>query len=117
MLVAEVLIHHLDTLRMLLGPLKVTAAGLSRTYSEMAGEDGAVIQMKTERGAAVTVFASFAAIERDALRVLAQPDEAEAKIRLKTLLCKIEIDQWAAETDGDARGNLCSRCAGRRKLA
>ena len=31
MLVAEVLIHHLDTLRMLLGPLRVTAAGLSRS--------------------------------------------------------------------------------------
>jgi len=61
MLVAEVLIHHLDTLRMLLGPLRVTAAGLSRTYSEMAGEDGAVIQMKAERGGSVTVFASFAA--------------------------------------------------------
>jgi len=61
MLVAEVLIHHLDTLRMLLGPLRVTAAGLSRTYSEMAGEDGAVIQMQAERGGTVTVFASFAA--------------------------------------------------------
>jgi predicted dehydrogenase len=61
MLVAEVLIHHLDTLRMLLGPLRVTAAGLSRTYSEMAGEDGAVIQMQAEGGATVTVFASFAA--------------------------------------------------------
>ncbi len=61
MLVAEVLIHHLDTLRMLLGPLRVTAAGLSRSYSEMAGEDGAVIQIKAERGAAVTIFASFAA--------------------------------------------------------
>src|ERR1019366_10599678 len=61
MLVAEVLIHHVDTLRMLLGPLRVTAAGLSRTYSEMAGEDGAVIQMKTEGGGSVTVFASFAA--------------------------------------------------------
>ncbi len=61
MLVAEVLIHHLDTLRMLLGPLRVAAAGLSRSYSEMAGEDGAVIQMKAERGAAVTIFASFAA--------------------------------------------------------
>ena len=31
MLVAEVLIHHLDTLRMLLGPLRVTAAQLSRS--------------------------------------------------------------------------------------
>ncbi|MCP6467958.1 hypothetical protein NL473_28205, partial [Klebsiella pneumoniae] len=29
MLVAEVLIHHLDTLRMLLGPLKVEAAALT----------------------------------------------------------------------------------------
>jgi predicted dehydrogenase len=61
MLVAEVLIHHLDTLRMLLGPLRVTAAGLSRTYSEMAGEDGAVIQIKADRGGTVSVFASFAA--------------------------------------------------------
>jgi predicted dehydrogenase len=61
MLVAEVLIHHLDTLRMLLGPLRVTAAGLSRGYSEMAGEDGAVIQMKTGLGGTVSVFASFAA--------------------------------------------------------
>jgi len=61
MLVAEVLIHHLDTLRMLLGPLRVTAAGLSRSYSEMAGEDGAAIQMRAEAGATVTVFASFAA--------------------------------------------------------
>ncbi len=61
MLVAEVLIHHLDTLRMLLGPLRVTAAELSRSYSEMAGEDGAVIQLKAAAGCAVTVFASFAA--------------------------------------------------------
>lgn len=61
MLVAEVLIHHLDTLRMLLGPLRVTAAELSRSFSEMAGEDGAVIQLKAAAGGAVTVFASFAA--------------------------------------------------------
>ena len=61
MLVAEVLIHHLDTLRMLLGPLRLTAASLSRSYSEMAGEDGALIQMKGDSGAAVAIFASFAA--------------------------------------------------------
>jgi D-apiose dehydrogenase len=61
MLVAEVLIHHLDTLRMLLGPLRVTAAGLSRSYAEMAGEDGATIQMTGERGTTVSIFASFAA--------------------------------------------------------
>ena len=61
MLVAEVLIHHLDTLRMLLGPLHVTAAQLSRSSDQLVGEDGAVIQLVTEHGAAVAVFASFAA--------------------------------------------------------
>jgi predicted dehydrogenase len=61
LLVAEVLIHHLDTLRMLLGPLQVVAAGLSRSCTDLAGEDGAVIQLKAHTGANVTVFASFAA--------------------------------------------------------
>jgi predicted dehydrogenase len=61
LLVAEVLIHHLDTLRMLLGPLQVTAAGLSRSCADLAGEDSAVIQLKAQGGANVTVFASFAA--------------------------------------------------------
>ena len=46
MLVAEVLIHHLDTLRMLLGPLRVTAAQLSRSSDLLVGEDGAVIQLR-----------------------------------------------------------------------
>ncbi|MFG1420690.1 Gfo/Idh/MocA family protein [Roseixanthobacter liquoris] len=60
MLVAEVLIHHLDTLRMLLGPLKVEAAALTRTCPELVGEDGAVIQLGTPEGTGVSVFASFA---------------------------------------------------------
>jgi D-apiose dehydrogenase len=75
MLVAEVLIHHLDTLRMLLGPLRVTAAGLRRSYCEMAGEDGAVIQMQAGSGPTITVFASFAAhgfpaVQVDRLEIL-----------------------------------------------
>lgn len=61
MLVAEVLIHHLDTLRMLLGELDVTAATLTQTCSEIAGEDGAVIQMQSKLGAGVSLFATFAA--------------------------------------------------------
>src|SRR3954465_1464399 len=75
MLVAEVLIHHLDTLRMLLGPLRVTAAGLTRSFSEMAGEDGAVIQMQTDNGGTIAIFASFAAhglpaVQLDRLEIL-----------------------------------------------
>jgi predicted dehydrogenase len=61
MLVAEVLIHHLDTLRMLLGPLQVRAASLTQTCPHMAGEDGAVIHLSTQEGAGVSVVASFAA--------------------------------------------------------
>lgn len=61
MLVAEVLIHHLDTLRMLLGPLQVKAAALSRTCPDMTGEDGAVIQLETASGVGVSIFATFAA--------------------------------------------------------
>ena len=61
MLVAEVLIHHLDTLRMLLGPLAVTAATLTQTCTEIAGEDGAVIQLQSKDGAGVSLFATFAA--------------------------------------------------------
>jgi len=69
MLVAEVLIHHLDTLRMLLGPLQVTAAQLSRSSDLLAGEDGAVIQLRTDSGAGVAVFASFAAHGHPATQV------------------------------------------------
>jgi predicted dehydrogenase len=61
LLVAEVLIHHLDTLRMLLGPLQVTTAGLSRSCADLLGEDSAVIQLVAHNGADVSVFASFAA--------------------------------------------------------
>jgi len=69
MLVAEVLIHHLDTLRMLLGPLRVTAARLSRSSDQLVGEDGAVIQLEAGNGAAVSVFASFAAHGHPAAQV------------------------------------------------
>jgi predicted dehydrogenase len=73
MLVAEVLIHHLDTLRMLLGPLQVTAATLTQTCADIAGEDGAVIQMQSHDGAGVSLFASFAAHGAPA----SQPDHLE----------------------------------------
>jgi predicted dehydrogenase len=69
MLVAEVLIHHLDTLRMLFGPLRVTAARLSRSSDQLVGEDGAAIQLETDTGAAVSVFASFAAHGHPAAQV------------------------------------------------
>ena len=46
MLVNEVLIHHLDTLRVLLGELRVTACRLGRNCPDMAGEDNALITLQ-----------------------------------------------------------------------
>jgi predicted dehydrogenase len=90
LLVAEVLIHHLDTLRMLLGPLQVMAAGLSRSCADLAGEDGAVIQLKAHTGANVTVFASFAAsgfpaVQIDRLDVLG--DKGSIRLDGASLTC------------------------------
>src|SRR5882757_1342480 len=90
MLVAEVLIHHLDTLRMLLGPLRVTAAQLSRSSEQLVGEDGAVIQMQGTNGASVTVFASFAAhghpaTQVDRLEILG--DKGALKLDGPQLIC------------------------------
>ena len=90
MLVAEVLIHHLDTLRMLLGPLHVTAAQLSRSSEQLVGEDGAVIQLQASIGAGVTVFASFAAhghpaTQIDRLEILG--DKGAIKLDGPQLVC------------------------------
>lgn len=83
MLVAEVLIHHLDTLRMLLGPLTVEAAALSRTCPALKGEDGAIVQLSGGGGIGVSVFATFAAHgappqQKDQLLIVGQ----EGAIRL-----------------------------------
>lgn len=80
MLVAEILIHHLDTLRMLLGPLKVTACEMRGICPELAGEDTAIVQLCGPDGLAVQVFATLAAhghppVARDRIEILG-PDGA-----------------------------------------
>jgi predicted dehydrogenase len=61
LLVNEVLIHHLDTMRVLLGELHVTAAALGRACPDMAGEDNAVIAMRGDSGVAAVLLANLAA--------------------------------------------------------
>ncbi|MEO5845773.1 MAG: Gfo/Idh/MocA family oxidoreductase [Caldimonas sp.] len=58
-LVMEVLIHHLDTLRFLLGDLAVVTAHLGRGSSAMRGEDRAAITLQTGRGAPVQLIANL----------------------------------------------------------
>jgi predicted dehydrogenase len=48
LLVAEVLIHQIDTLRSLLGPLRLLSAHLRRVSGDVAGEDVATLVMETD---------------------------------------------------------------------
>ena len=61
MLVNEVLIHHLDTMRVLLGELRVTAVRLGRTYPDMAGEDNALVTLQARSGAGAVLVGNMAA--------------------------------------------------------
>ncbi len=53
-LVFETMIHHLDVLRLLLGPLKVVAARLNRLNPDLPGEDTASILLESENGVIAT---------------------------------------------------------------
>ena len=46
LLIFEVLIHNLDAMRVLLGPLEVVAAQVAKVNRELAGEDAAVVLLK-----------------------------------------------------------------------
>lgn len=59
MLLMEVLIHHVDVLRFLLGPLVLLGARLGRTCPAIRGEDRAALLMAGENGAAVSLVGDF----------------------------------------------------------
>jgi len=55
LLVFEVLIHHLDVLRALLGPLEVASARVARVNQDLAGEDVALICLAGRNGLTAVV--------------------------------------------------------------
>jgi predicted dehydrogenase len=61
LMIAEVLIHHLDTMRFLCGPLRVIGARAARTLPDVRGETLADIFLETAAGASVTVTGTMAA--------------------------------------------------------
>jgi len=83
LLVTEVLIHHLDTLRFLFGEMDVLASRLARTSDEIAGEDAGTILLESRgSGAPVSIVASMAvhgapAAPTDRLRVFGQEGTIE----------------------------------------
>jgi predicted dehydrogenase len=61
LMIAEVLIHHLDVVRFLCGPLQVIAARTLHTIAEVAGETAATILLETDAGRPVVVTGTMAA--------------------------------------------------------
>jgi len=61
MLLMEVMIHHVDTLRCLLGPLSLQGARLGKDCQEIRGEDRATLLLVGEGGVAVSLVGDFMA--------------------------------------------------------
>ncbi len=61
LMIAEVLIHHLDVMRYLCGELRVASARASRTLPDVVGETVAAIFLESDSGAAVEVTGTMAA--------------------------------------------------------
>ena len=61
LLIFEVLIHHLDVMRTLLGPLEVASAQVAKVNKALAGEDVAVILMRGRNGMTVVMDGNVSA--------------------------------------------------------
>jgi predicted dehydrogenase len=61
LMIAEVLIHHLDVMRYLCGELRVVAARGARTVPDVVGETVAAIFLETASGAPVEVTGTMVA--------------------------------------------------------
>jgi predicted dehydrogenase len=61
LLIFEVLIHNLDAMRVLLGPLEVVAAQISKVNRELAGEDAAVVLLKGVGGLSAVLDGNISA--------------------------------------------------------
>jgi len=61
LLVFETLIHHLDTVRSLIGELNVVSFTLGRVHAALCGEDVAVIVLKTDTGILAVIDGTFSA--------------------------------------------------------
>jgi len=90
LLIAEDLIHHLDLVRWLAGPLRVVAARATRTVADVKGETLATILLETASGAPVVVSGSlvargFPARSQDKLELIGQRASVtftESRLRL-----------------------------------
>jgi predicted dehydrogenase len=76
-IIIELLIHHLDTIRHLMGPMVVLGCRTNRLSADVVGEDMALILLQAGNGAFGTVYGNFSAagyppFSRDRLELIGQ---------------------------------------------
>jgi len=105
LLVMEVMIHHLDTLRYLLGEMEVVAARLERSNDDIIAEDvAAVVLRRLDDGVIVTVNANLAVhgappAPRDHLRIFGT--QATLELNGNRLSAKgnvLRVEEFDADT-------------------
>jgi predicted dehydrogenase len=92
LMLAEVLIHHLDVMRYLCGPLTVLSARTARTLDDVAGETVAVVSLQTTRGAPVEVIGTMAAP--------GYPARPPDRLEIVGSRASVVFDDWVLELRG-----------------
>ena len=100
MLLMEVMIHHVDTLRFLLGELVLETAELRHRCTAIRGEDYAALQLRTMAGAPISLVGDF--------MVPGQPAEQFDELRIQGTRGSItlQLDQLLLSGAGPIRLDL-----------
>jgi D-apiose dehydrogenase len=94
LLVMEVLIHHLDTLRFLLGDLELVAAAMARSNDDIVGEDIATLTLRRcADGLPVQLNGNLAAH--------GEPPQARDQLRIFGSRATITLDGWRLRCVGE----------------
>jgi predicted dehydrogenase len=93
LLVMEVMIHHLDTLRFLLGELELVTARLARSNDDIVGEDIATLTLRTAEGTPVLVDGNLAAH--------GEPPQARDQLRIYGSKATIVLDGYRLSCVGE----------------
>lgn len=95
LLVMEVLVHHLDTLRFLLGDLDLVCATTARSNEDIAGEDSATLILRRRNDGLPIVLVGDLAVHGEA-------PQARDRLRIIGEHGTIDLDGWTLRLCGGA---------------
>jgi predicted dehydrogenase len=94
LLVMEVMIHHLDTLRFLLGDLDLVTATMARSNDEIVGEDIATLTLYSDRHRAPVLVAGNLAVH-------GEQQQARDQVRIYGSRATIVLDGYRLTVTGE----------------